>query len=69
MRDYATIEQLLVLSNLETINALLIDQGVSQKERLVFLRKTAIAQISQITGSKSASDLNNLHNNLKLPNS
>lgn len=67
MRDYATIEQLLVLSNIENINALLIEQGVPQPERLAKLHETAIYQIKTITGSKSARVLNEMHNQLKLP--
>ena len=67
MRDYATIEQLLVLSNMENINALLIEQGVPQPERLAKLHETAIYQIETITGSKSARVLNEMHNQLKLP--
>ena len=67
MRDYATIEQLLVLSNMENINALLIEQGVPQPERLAKLHETAIYQIKTITGSKSARVLNEMHNQLKLP--
>lgn len=67
MRDYATIEQLLVLTNLENINALLIDQGVSQQERLQKLRETVIYQIRTLTESKSARELNYMHNQLKLP--
>ena len=45
MRDYATIEQLLVLTNLENINALLIEQGIPQKERLLELRTMAVQQL------------------------
>ena len=37
MRDHATLEQLVVLSNMESINALLIRQGLQQKERLLQL--------------------------------
>ncbi len=44
VRDYATIEQLVVLSNLESINAVLIHQGLSQSERLKQLNQTAIQQ-------------------------
>ena len=47
-RDEATLEQLVVLSNLESINALLIRQGLSQAERLVELNKTAIAQMKTL---------------------
>jgi hypothetical protein len=35
IRDYATLEQLVVLSNMESINALLIRQGLTQNERLI----------------------------------
>ncbi len=42
IRDYATLEQLVVLSNMESINALLIRQGVSQQERLLQLNKVEI---------------------------
>jgi len=48
IRDEATLEQLVVLSNLESINALLIRQGLSQVERLVELNKTAIAQMKTL---------------------
>ena len=48
IRDEATLEQLVVLSNLESINALLIRQGLSQAERLVELNKTAIAQMKTL---------------------
>ena len=44
MRDYATLEQLVVLSNIESINALLIRQGLSQRERLTQLNNTAITE-------------------------
>lgn len=48
MRDDASIEQLVVLSNLESINALLINQGLSQKERLIQLNKVAISQMKSL---------------------
>ena len=48
IRDEATLEQLVVLSNLESINALLIRQGLPQAERLVELNKTAIAQMKTL---------------------
>lgn len=67
MRDGATIEQLLVLSNLENINALLIEQGMPQQERLEKLHATALYQMETITGSKSARTLNEMHGQLKLP--
>ncbi|WP_439487488.1 KilA-N domain-containing protein [Algoriphagus sp.] len=48
MRDEASIEQLVVLSNMESINALLIEQGLSQKDRLVELNKVAIMQMKSL---------------------
>ena len=67
MRDFASIEQLLVLANLENINALLIEQGVPQQERLEKLHATALYLIETITDSKSARVLNTMHDQLKLP--
>jgi hypothetical protein len=48
IRDYATLEQLVVLSNMESINALLIRQGLPQGERLVQLNGTAITQMRSL---------------------
>lgn len=67
MRDFASIEQLLVLANLENINALLIEQRIPQQERLEKLHATALYQIETITDSKSARVLNTMHDQLKLP--
>ena len=67
MRDNTTIEQLLVLSNLENINAYLIEQAISQPERLKKLRATALQQMEAITGSKSARTLTAMHTAPKLP--
>ena len=50
MRDHATLEQLVVLSNIESINALLIHQGLSQSDRLVQLNTTAITQMKSLMG-------------------
>jgi hypothetical protein len=52
IRDEASIEQLVVLSNLESINAVLIHQGLSQSERLIQLNKIAITQMKSLIGSK-----------------
>lgn len=57
MRDDATIEQLVVLSNLESINALLIQQGLSQGERLVELNKVAITQMKSLLQNESIKKL------------
>jgi hypothetical protein len=53
IRDYATLEQLVVLSNMESINALLIRQGLTQNERLTQLNQTAIIQMKSLVGSKT----------------
>ena len=45
IRDYASINELICLANMENINAVLIDEGVSQSERLVRLNKIAIHQM------------------------
>ena len=46
MRDYATINQLICLSNLENINAVFISDGIAQRERLKRLNQIAIKQMS-----------------------
>ncbi len=53
LRDYATLEQLVVLSNMESINALLIRQGLTQSERLIQLNKVAITQMQSLLESNS----------------
>ncbi len=53
MRDHATLEQLVVLSNMESINALLIQQGLPQSERLAQLNKVAINQMKSLLESKA----------------
>jgi len=57
MRDFATLEQLVVLSNMESINALLIRQGLTQGERLVQLNSTAITQMRSLVSSKEITKL------------
>ena len=45
IRDYATINQLICLSNMENLNAVFINDGISQSERLTKLNQIAIAQM------------------------
>ena len=45
MRDYASLNELLVLANMESYNAVLIEKGLSQKERMIELRKLARTQM------------------------
>ncbi len=53
IRDHASTEQLLVLSNLQSLNASLIEWDSDQVQRLELLNKTAIDQMSILVGSKS----------------
>ena len=48
VRDDANLNQLLVLANMESYNAILIEQGKSQSERLILLRNLAIRQMDTL---------------------
>ena len=48
IRDHATIYQLLVLANMESYNAVLINQGKSQAERMSLLHELAVQQLSTL---------------------
>jgi len=59
IRDFANLEQLVVLSNMESTNALLIHQGLTQSERLLQLNQMAISQMkSLVLHRKSLETLN-----------
>ena len=60
MRDAATITELVVLANLEAINAELIRQGLSQGDRLITLRQIANYQLKTLTGNASTTSLGKL---------
>lgn len=55
IRDYASLNELICLSNMENINAVLINDGVSQKDRLIKLNQIAIQQM-QILMLKNKND-------------
>lgn len=57
IRDEATIEQLVVITNLESINALLIRNGVGQAERLLQLNVVAIQQMKSLLNNDSIKKL------------
>lgn len=57
IRDYADVTQLVVLSNLEGINAELIRKGISQSDRLFQLNQIAISQIQSLIGNTSIKKL------------
>lgn len=64
IRDFATIHQLIVLANLENLNAQFIKQGISQKERLLKLNEIAIEQLKAFENNASIKKLENLDKKL-----
>ncbi len=59
IRDYATIEQLLVIANMESFNSILIEQGVSQNDRLKQLNNMAKSQLRVLSQTNSRFLLDN----------
>ena len=59
IRDYATIEQLVVMASLESQNALLIQQGHDSLTRLTVLNQLAISQLNSLLGSVAVRKLEN----------
>ena len=57
IRDQATLEQLVVMSNIESINSVLVHQGLVQSERLLQLNKIAITQMKSLVGNKQMKNL------------
>jgi hypothetical protein len=57
IRDTANIEQLVVLSNMESVNAVLIHQGLKQSERLTRLNQIAITQMKSLLRNKNLKNL------------
>lgn len=53
MRDYANLNELLVLANMESYNAVLIRKGVGQKERMMELRNLARTQMLSLENLNS----------------
>ena len=45
MRDYASLNELLVLANMESYNAILIEKGLEQRDRMIELRNLAKTQL------------------------
>ena len=54
IRDYASINELICLANLENLNAVFIDEGLSQSTRLERLNKIAISQMQILNNSDIA---------------
>ena len=67
MRDYANILQLVILSNLENLNAEMIEQGLAQSKRLERLNSIAKKQYLTLQGSNNLKKIEMLEtkNNLK----
>lgn len=59
MRDYATVEQLIILVNIESMNADLIREGIPQSERLKKLRSVAYYQMQSMTNNKAIQKIKN----------
>ena len=53
IRDYATINELICLSNMESLNAVFIDEGLTQRERLIKLNQIAIQQMKILEAVES----------------
>ncbi|CDL85456.1 hypothetical protein [Xenorhabdus szentirmaii] len=60
IRDYATLEQLVMLSNLESFNAELIGQGLSANDRFQKLNRVAVSQMKILIENKSIEKLKQL---------
>lgn len=60
IRDMATLEQLVVLSNLESINSVLIHQGIASPERLTQLNSIAITQMRSLLNISEMKHLSKL---------
>jgi len=57
IRDYANVSQLVCLANLENLNALFINEGMSQAERLTRLNQIAIQQMKILMGDQTVGKL------------
>lgn len=57
IRDYSSIEQLIVLTNLESLNSVLIKKGIPPETRLLILNKTAIEQMKILINNKAGTKL------------
>ena len=55
IRDYASLNELLVLANMENYNAILIEKGIEQKERMIELRQLARTQLLSLERQRDKS--------------
>ena len=64
IRDYTDLLHLIILNNLENINAELIERKLSQKERLIKLNEIARKQVELLKNSKSINNLEYIENKI-----
>ncbi len=64
IRDYATIEQLIVLSNMESSNSIMIKDNITQKDRLKNLNYYALSQLKSLQNNASIDKLKSLNNSI-----
>ena len=62
LRDYTDLLHLVILNNLQNTNALLIEENIPQRERLIKLNNLARSQIETLKNNKSLKDLELLQN-------
>jgi len=62
IRDYSNVSQLICLSNLESLNALFIDESLNQSDRLIKLNKVAISQMKLLVEDKNVKKLEDKKN-------
>ena len=66
IRDYTDLLHLIVLNNLENLNAELIEMGLSQSERLIKLNSSAFKQIELLKSSKAIKKIEYMEHNIDL---
>lgn len=65
IRDHATLQQLIIVSNLESLNAVMIKQGIDRKDRLVELNRIAKEQMASLIKSGGLKRLEDYHDSSK----
>lgn len=68
IRDYTDILHLVILSNLEVLNSNMIENGISQEERLEKLNNVAIKELQLLSNDKNIVGINKIESKEKLLN-
>ena len=66
IRDYANVAELVCLVNLENLNSVYINEGISQSDRLVKLNSIAIHQMTLLTADNRIKKLEDITNDNRL---